>query len=181
MASWRVSQQPWADRLVAWRARPLELRHRRRIHQGQAQRQIARVPWVVCFFFLLATAGSTRALAGLMAHQPTAPVMCAWQAMCFAWRTDNSGPPVNVDEVLSDFAIAQTQFPGAKIVAGTCVEECGKVKRGGWGAGWSFIARIALLTRICSLRPCGAHRPTPPLFLPPPLCDQPRLTTLRGS
>ena len=40
-------------------------------------------------------------------------------ALCWAFRTDNSGPPMNAQEVYDQFAIAQWQFPGARIFAST--------------------------------------------------------------
>ena len=40
-------------------------------------------------------------------------------ALCWAFRTDNSGPPMDADEVYDQFAIAQWQFPGARIFAST--------------------------------------------------------------
>eukprot|EP01043_Picozoa_sp_COSAG02_P010638 COSAG02_NODE_378_length_23535_cov_35.310164_9_plen_1246_part_00 len=39
--------------------------------------------------------------------------------MCWAFRPDNSGPPVSVDEVLSYFQVARTVFPGAEVEAST--------------------------------------------------------------
>ena len=38
-------------------------------------------------------------------------------ALCWAFRTDNSGPPMNAAEVDDQFAIAQWQFPGANVFA----------------------------------------------------------------
>ena len=40
-------------------------------------------------------------------------------ALCWSFRTDNSGPPMDADEVDTQFAIAQWQFPGANIFAST--------------------------------------------------------------
>jgi len=40
-------------------------------------------------------------------------------AMCWAFRTDNSGPPLSVQEVLDQFAYAREQFPNAKVIAST--------------------------------------------------------------
>ena len=40
-------------------------------------------------------------------------------ALCWAFRTDNSGPPMSVQEVDDQFAIAQWQFPGARVFAST--------------------------------------------------------------
>ena len=39
--------------------------------------------------------------------------------LCFAFRTDNSGPPESVAEVLSQYDIARWQFPGAQVIAST--------------------------------------------------------------
>jgi len=39
--------------------------------------------------------------------------------MCWAFRTDNSGPPDSVNEILSNFEIARWQFPGARVYAST--------------------------------------------------------------
>ena len=40
-------------------------------------------------------------------------------ALCWAFRTDNSGPPMDANEVDTQFAIAQWQFPEARIFAST--------------------------------------------------------------
>jgi hypothetical protein len=40
-------------------------------------------------------------------------------AMCWAFRPDNSGPPLNVDEVVSYFDAARAAFPGAVVEAST--------------------------------------------------------------
>jgi hypothetical protein len=40
-------------------------------------------------------------------------------ALCWAFRTDNSGPPMNSEEVFNQWAIAQWQFPGANVYAST--------------------------------------------------------------
>ena len=37
------------------------------------------------------------------------------EVMCWAFRGDNSGPPMSIDEVFTHFAIAQSQFPGAEV------------------------------------------------------------------
>lgn len=39
--------------------------------------------------------------------------------LCWAFRTDNSGPPTSVAEVLNNFDIARWQWPGAEVVAST--------------------------------------------------------------
>ncbi len=41
------------------------------------------------------------------------------QAFCFAFRTDNTGPPESTEEVIAGFKVAATQFPGASIEAGS--------------------------------------------------------------
>jgi hypothetical protein len=41
------------------------------------------------------------------------------QALCWIFRTDNSGPPEDINEVISNFAVLQSQFPDATIVAST--------------------------------------------------------------
>jgi hypothetical protein len=41
------------------------------------------------------------------------------RALCFAFRTDNTGPPESEQEVIRGFAVAQTQFPTAAVVAGS--------------------------------------------------------------
>lgn len=41
------------------------------------------------------------------------------QAFCFAFRTDNTGPPESMEEVIAGFKVAATQFPGATIEAGS--------------------------------------------------------------
>lgn len=40
-------------------------------------------------------------------------------ALCWAFRTDNSGPPMDADEVYRQFDIARWQFPGANVYAST--------------------------------------------------------------
>jgi hypothetical protein len=40
-------------------------------------------------------------------------------ALCWAFRTDNSGPPMDADEVFRQFDIARWQFPGAQVYAST--------------------------------------------------------------
>jgi hypothetical protein len=40
-------------------------------------------------------------------------------ALCWAFRTDNSGPPESMDEVFRQFDIARWQFPGANVFAST--------------------------------------------------------------
>ncbi|KAJ8311291.1 hypothetical protein KUTeg_011158 [Tegillarca granosa] len=40
-------------------------------------------------------------------------------ALCFAFRTDNSGPPKSVQEILSNFEVARGQFPDAYVKAST--------------------------------------------------------------
>eukprot|EP00054_Salpingoeca_dolichothecata_P017102 m.101784 g.101784 ORF g.101784 m.101784 type:complete len:854 (-) comp22306_c0_seq1:77-2638(-) len=41
------------------------------------------------------------------------------QALCFAFRTDNSGPPLDIFEVINNWAVIQAQFPGATLKAST--------------------------------------------------------------
>lgn len=40
-------------------------------------------------------------------------------ALAFAFRTDNSGPPMSISEIESNYAILRTQFPGANVFAST--------------------------------------------------------------
>ena len=40
------------------------------------------------------------------------------EAFCFAFRTDNTGPPRSAAEVIHGFHVAQSQFPGAHVVGG---------------------------------------------------------------
>lgn len=40
-------------------------------------------------------------------------------ALCFGFRTDNSGPPMDIAEVLRLYEIARSQFPGADVQAST--------------------------------------------------------------
>ncbi|XP_060073816.1 uncharacterized protein LOC132553577 [Ylistrum balloti] len=40
-------------------------------------------------------------------------------ALCFGFRTDNSGPPMDITEVLRFYEIARSQFPGADVQAST--------------------------------------------------------------
>jgi hypothetical protein len=44
-------------------------------------------------------------------------------ALCWAFRTDNSGPPESVDEVMSYFEIARYQFPGAEVSQSTPISK----------------------------------------------------------
>ncbi len=37
------------------------------------------------------------------------------EVLCWPFRTDNSGPPEDIDEVFGHYAIAQSQFPGAEV------------------------------------------------------------------
>jgi hypothetical protein len=39
--------------------------------------------------------------------------------LCWAFRTDNSGPPTSVAEVLNNFDIARWQWPGSTVIAST--------------------------------------------------------------
>jgi hypothetical protein len=41
------------------------------------------------------------------------------EALCFVFRTDNSGPPLDIDEVLSNYDVIQNMFPGAQVFAST--------------------------------------------------------------
>jgi hypothetical protein len=41
------------------------------------------------------------------------------RALCFAFRTDNTGPPISADEVIAAYRVARTQFPGATVRAGS--------------------------------------------------------------
>ncbi|XP_046548130.1 uncharacterized protein LOC124258103 [Haliotis rubra] len=41
------------------------------------------------------------------------------EALCFAFRTDNSGPPLNYTEVLNNYAVVHGVFPGANVTAST--------------------------------------------------------------
>eukprot|EP01060_Flectonema_neradi_P029461 TRINITY_DN4083_c0_g1_i1.p1 TRINITY_DN4083_c0_g1~~TRINITY_DN4083_c0_g1_i1.p1 ORF type:complete len:882 (+),score=208.03 TRINITY_DN4083_c0_g1_i1:95-2647(+) len=41
------------------------------------------------------------------------------EALCFAFRTDNSGPPPSVQDVVNVFSILKVEFPGAQIEAST--------------------------------------------------------------
>ena len=40
------------------------------------------------------------------------------EAFCFAFRTDNTGPPRSAEEVRRGFEVARSQFPGSEVVAG---------------------------------------------------------------
>jgi hypothetical protein len=48
------------------------------------------------------------------AQHPSSPVV-----LCWAFRTDNSGPPMSVAEVENDLTIARWQWPGSIVVAST--------------------------------------------------------------
>ncbi|XP_041370965.1 uncharacterized protein LOC121384574 isoform X2 [Gigantopelta aegis] len=41
------------------------------------------------------------------------------QVLCFAFRSDNSGPPLSVQEILGNYEILRTEFPGAQLEAST--------------------------------------------------------------
>ncbi len=41
------------------------------------------------------------------------------EALCFIFRTDNSGPPMDASEVINNFAVLQSQFPDAVVRAST--------------------------------------------------------------
>ncbi|XP_076436514.1 uncharacterized protein LOC143276017 [Babylonia areolata] len=41
------------------------------------------------------------------------------EVLCFAFRTDNSGPPESISEVLNNFEVARGQFPKAVVVGST--------------------------------------------------------------
>ncbi|CAG5115517.1 unnamed protein product [Candidula unifasciata] len=41
------------------------------------------------------------------------------EVLCFAFRTDNTGPPVTVEEVLGYYEILRAEYPGAELVAST--------------------------------------------------------------
>ncbi|XP_048244901.1 uncharacterized protein LOC124124794 isoform X2 [Haliotis rufescens] len=39
--------------------------------------------------------------------------------LCFAFRSDNSGPPQSINEILSNYEVLRGEFPGAKLMAST--------------------------------------------------------------
>uniref|UniRef100_A0A0B7AAX7 Glycoside hydrolase family 38 N-terminal domain-containing protein n=1 Tax=Arion vulgaris TaxID=1028688 RepID=A0A0B7AAX7_9EUPU len=41
------------------------------------------------------------------------------EVLCFAFRTDNTGPPVTVTEILGYYEILRAEYPGAELVAST--------------------------------------------------------------
>ncbi|KAH9512453.1 hypothetical protein Btru_039624 [Bulinus truncatus] len=41
------------------------------------------------------------------------------EVLCFAFRTDNTGPPVNIQEILGYYEIVRAEFLGAELVAST--------------------------------------------------------------
>uniref|UniRef100_A0A2C9LDB6 Glycoside hydrolase family 38 N-terminal domain-containing protein n=1 Tax=Biomphalaria glabrata TaxID=6526 RepID=A0A2C9LDB6_BIOGL len=41
------------------------------------------------------------------------------EILCFAFRTDNTGPPITIQEVLGYYEILRAEFPGAELVAST--------------------------------------------------------------
>ena len=61
----------------------------------------------------------TETIAGPLARKEC--MMTGDEALCFAFRTDNTGPPESAAEVLRGFAVAASQFPGAQtaVVAGS--------------------------------------------------------------
>ena len=58
----------------------------------------------------------TERLAGTLARKECA--VAGDEALCFAFRTDNTGPPRTAEEVSRGFDVARSQFPGARVVAG---------------------------------------------------------------
>jgi len=56
---------------------------------------------------------------GMGASSCVLPVYPLTHALCWAFRTDNSGPPEDVDEVFRQWDIAAWQFPGANVFAST--------------------------------------------------------------
>lgn len=63
--------------------------------------------------------GNTPTAPGGMARSDCVVPRGFGRALCFAFRTDNHGPPESVDEVLTQFEIVRAQFPGATVRAGT--------------------------------------------------------------
>lgn len=41
------------------------------------------------------------------------------EAAIYAWRDDNAGPPESIAEVISNFDLVQSMFPGATPIAST--------------------------------------------------------------
>ncbi|KAK3603808.1 hypothetical protein CHS0354_042809 [Potamilus streckersoni] len=56
---------------------------------------------------------------GGMSRKDCAIVTGLPHALCFAFRTDNTGPPMDYTEVLMAYEIARSQFPGALVQAST--------------------------------------------------------------
>lgn len=61
--------------------------------------------------------GSTPMSPGGLASRECAIVQGLDHALCFAFRTDNTGPPEDYKEVLTVYEIARSQFPNARINA----------------------------------------------------------------
>ncbi|XP_053402120.1 uncharacterized protein LOC123550399 isoform X2 [Mercenaria mercenaria] len=61
--------------------------------------------------------GSTPMKPGGLSKKDCAMVPGLDHALCFAFRSDNDGPPVDFEEVLNVYEIARAQFPNAKINA----------------------------------------------------------------
>lgn len=64
-----------------------------------------------------------------MQRYPTPRASCEWMQRSWAFRTDNSGPPMNADEVFKQFDIARWQFQGADVYASTYDNFTAQVRR----------------------------------------------------
>ena len=51
------------------------------------------------------------------------------QALVFAFRTDNSGPPLSVDEIMTSYGIISQEFKGARVFASTIENFAAKVTK----------------------------------------------------
>lgn len=61
--------------------------------------------------------GPTPSQPGGLSRKDCAVVEGFKEALCFAFRTDNSGPPENMEELLKDYEILRAEFPNAELKA----------------------------------------------------------------
>lgn len=66
--------------------------------------------------------GSTLAQPGGISYKDCAVAPGTGHALCFAFRTDNTGPPTSLEELNNAYQILREEFPGAKVFASTLDE-----------------------------------------------------------
>jgi hypothetical protein len=67
--------------------------------------------------------GVTPALAGGIARSECVVVRGFRQALCWVFRTDNSGPPADIDEVLNNYDVLAAQFPDATTIRASTFDD----------------------------------------------------------